>query len=89
MKGQIKFLTPAIAGIVIGITSMITTILNKLSVQIASITEGGAANAGNLANFGSLFGNGVPAYYFQIIVDQRMKKLYVNGYPHDILLNNI
>ncbi|HLD33400.1 MAG TPA: hypothetical protein VJB66_01650 [Candidatus Nanoarchaeia archaeon] len=68
MKGQIKFLTPAIAGIVIGITSMITTILNKLSTQISLITEGGAASSGSLANFGSLFGNGVPVFYFQVIV---------------------
>jgi hypothetical protein len=69
MKGQIRFLTPAIAGIVIGITSMITTILIKLSKQIALLTEQGtqAATAG-VGGIVTLFGNGVPAYYFQIIV---------------------
>ncbi|HLC74993.1 MAG TPA: hypothetical protein VJH88_04000 [Candidatus Nanoarchaeia archaeon] len=70
MKGQIKFLTPAIAGIVIGITSMITTILNRLSAQIASFSQQGTdlAAGGGLGNLVSLFGNGVPTYYFQIIV---------------------
>jgi hypothetical protein len=70
MKGQIKFLTPAIAGIVIGITSMITTILNRLSSQITSFTQGGTdlAAQGGAGGFVSLFGNGMPTYYFQVIV---------------------
>lgn len=69
MKGQIRFLTPAIAGIVIGITSMITTILNKLSKQIATLTkEGGTETAGGIGGIVSLFGDGVPTYYFQIVV---------------------
>lgn len=69
MKGQIRFLTPAIAGIVIGITSMITTILNKLSEQIGKLTaEGTGASTAGVGGIVSLFGNGVPAFYFQIIV---------------------
>ena len=68
MDSQIKFLTPVIAGIVIGITSMVTTILGKLSLQMkqlgASDVEGGVGSA--LAT--GFFGQGIPSYYFQIIV---------------------
>ncbi|MBU0472101.1 MAG: hypothetical protein KKF65_05730, partial [Nanoarchaeota archaeon] len=66
MKSQISFLTPAISGIVIGITSMITAILGTLGEklgQLASESEG-AAGAGIL----SMFGSGVPTFYFQVIV---------------------
>ncbi len=69
MQSQIKFLTPAIAGVVIGITSMITTILGKLSTSLQQVTstvggEGSAAPSGIL----TLFGEGIPTYYFQLIV---------------------
>lgn len=64
MKSQIAFLTPAIAGVVIGITSMITYILGRLSTSITAVgTEG--ADFGNLATF---FGDGMPTYYFQAVV---------------------
>lgn len=69
MKGQIKFLTPAIAGIVIGITSMITTILNNLTKKIAELTtQGSDAATTGIGGIVTLFGNGVPTFYFQIIV---------------------
>ena len=68
MHSQIKFLTPAIAGVVIGITSMITAILGKLTVQLGQIsgsvgTESAGVPAGLL-----IFGDGIPTYYFQLIV---------------------
>ena len=67
MKSQISFLTPAISGIVIGITSMVTTILSQLGEQMARInsTGGQGMSAGGLTD---LFGDGIPTYYFQIIV---------------------
>ncbi|MBS3176104.1 hypothetical protein J4457_02615 [Candidatus Woesearchaeota archaeon] len=67
MKSQIKFMAPVISGIVIGITSMITNILGKLSGQLASFagTEAEAAQIGGVAQ---IFGDGIPAYYFQIVV---------------------
>ncbi|MEM4397485.1 MAG: hypothetical protein QW757_02560, partial [Candidatus Woesearchaeota archaeon] len=34
MKSQINFLAPLIAGVVIGLTSLVTTIINKLSAQM-------------------------------------------------------
>ncbi|MBI2138199.1 hypothetical protein HYU13_01295 [Candidatus Woesearchaeota archaeon] len=65
MNSQIKFLTPVIAGIVIGITSMVTTILGKLSLQMKHLS-GGSDAGGALA--GGFFGQGVPTFHFQIIV---------------------
>ena len=69
MKSQIKFLTPAIAGVVIGITSMITSILGKLSGQLQEVTSSvGGAESGAPTGILGLFGDGIPTYYFQIIV---------------------
>lgn len=65
MKSQIKFLTPAIAGIVIGITSMISTILTLLTKQVDQLGGPGVAEQEGLL---SIFGIGVPTYYFQIVV---------------------
>jgi len=66
MKSQINFLTPVIAGIVIGITSMVTTILVRLGEQMSQISAEGGTQS--IQSFTSLFGSGVPTYYFQIIV---------------------
>ena len=66
MTSQIKFLTPVIAGIVIGITSMVTTILGKLSKQLANVTAGGSPMQGD--SLISMFGQGMPTFYFQLIV---------------------
>ena len=70
MRSQIKFLTPAIAGVVIGITSMITAILGKLSGQLLQVTEsvGGGEGAAAPTGILGLFGDGIPTYHFQMIV---------------------
>ena len=65
MNSQIKFLTPAIAGIVIGITSMVTAILGKLGAQLKNISSGTDTSQAGLID---LFGESIPTYYFQIIV---------------------
>jgi len=67
MKSQIKFLTPAIAGIVIGLTSMISSILTKLSAQL-NCFAGGGQEAGALGGMVSIFGIGIPTFQFQIVV---------------------
>ena len=67
MKSQISFLTPAIAGIVVGITSMVTTILGNLSRQLGTLAAGGEGTPNQL-NLLGMFGEGIPTYYFQIIV---------------------
>jgi hypothetical protein len=68
MKSQITFLTPVIAGIVIGITSMIASILgtigSRLSVLQTQVSEQGGTSA-----ISSIFGGaGIPTFYFQAIV---------------------
>ncbi len=68
MKSQIKFLTPVIAGIVIGITSMVTTILGKLGGQLSNLQAESAASGGAAAGLTQLFGDGMPTFFFQIIV---------------------
>jgi hypothetical protein len=71
MKSQISFLTPAISGIVIGITSMITTIIGRLGEQLSKIQTGAAAGEaipGGGGGLMDLFGDGIPTFYFQIIV---------------------
>jgi hypothetical protein len=66
IKAQINFLTPVITAIVIGITSMVSTILGRLSGQMQKISEEGAQGAaGGLMG---LFGDGIPTFYFQAVV---------------------
>ncbi len=67
MKSQVKFLTPAIAGIVIGITSMISTILTRLSAQLAEFA-GRGADAGGFTDLLDIFGIGIPTFHFQVVV---------------------
>src|SRR3989338_9702931 len=70
MVSQIKFLPPAISGIVIGLTSMITTILGKLGGQLqqATVTTTPGATSANAQDITTLFGDGVPTYFFQLSV---------------------
>jgi len=65
MKSQIHFLAPTISGIVIGITSMITTILGSLSSKVTEVGSGGASRISTISD---LFGDGIPTYYFQMVV---------------------
>ena len=73
MDSQISFLTPAIAGVVIGITSMITTILGTLSDTMRGLgSQVGSADT-STGNIGmglptNFFGLGIPTFYFQFIV---------------------
>ncbi|MFA6888428.1 MAG: hypothetical protein WC254_02945 [Candidatus Woesearchaeota archaeon] len=68
MKSQISFMTPVIAGIVVGITSMISNILAKLGPMLSQqqVGSAGLGSAGQLPT--DLFGLGIPSYYFQAIV---------------------
>ncbi len=86
MKAQIKFLTPAIAGIVIGITSMISTILTKLSAQLNVLAAGQQAQTGALGSMVSIFGIGIPTFYFQIVVGVYIVQI---AYILTILANGI
>ncbi len=62
MKQQINFLAPMISGVVVGITSMITFILGRLKTQAASF------DVGDASSFLTMMGEGIPTYFFQIVV---------------------
>tara|TARA_Y100000310_G_scaffold345485_1_gene465537 strand:- start:6328 stop:7638 length:1311 start_codon:yes stop_codon:yes gene_type:complete len=70
MTSQINFLTPLIAGIVVGVGSMVTTIVNKLSTAFATLggEEGGAL--GGLGGLASILDikDVIPGYFFQLVV---------------------
>jgi hypothetical protein len=85
MKSQISFMTPAIAGIVIGITSMVTGILGSLSARLSLIAtqSPGVSTQANIIN---MFGEGIPTYYFQIVVGLYVVQI---AYILTILANGI
>ncbi len=71
MKSQISFLTPVIAGIVIGITSMIASILGTIGTKLVTLSSqsGDLAGAGGAGAIFDIFGSGgIPTYHFQAIV---------------------
>ncbi|MDD5086199.1 MAG: hypothetical protein PHV16_00435, partial [Candidatus Nanoarchaeia archaeon] len=68
MKSQVSFIAPAIAGVVVGITSMVTTILQKLGTQMETLAAESGDAAVGAGGMVSMFGDGMPTYYFQIIV---------------------
>ncbi|HEY9701399.1 MAG TPA: hypothetical protein V6C58_03080, partial [Allocoleopsis sp.] len=68
LQSQISFLTPAISGIVIGITSMITGIIGNLSDNMARLGQGlesSGASIGGGFNPGDFFGIGVQHFIFK------------------------
>lgn len=86
MKSQISFLTPVIAGIVIGITSMVTSIIGRLGTLLREQSAVAGGEGPVSTGFLGMFGDGVPTYYFQIIVGIYVVQL---TYILTILSNNI
>jgi hypothetical protein len=72
MSSQIKFMAPVIAGIVVGIGSMIVGVISQLGGLIEKASAGGAGQdiGTNLMTLGDLFNkiDTIPSYFFQIIV---------------------
>lgn len=69
MKSQISFLTPIIAAIVVGITSMISTIIGNLNASLANLGEGiPDGSASQLSMVSEFFKAAMPTFYFQLIV---------------------
>ncbi len=74
MKSNISFLAPVLSGIVIGLSAMITVILNRLSMMITQIQSGGEeATIGGIGSVGAItelfqIEKMVPPYFLQIIV---------------------
>jgi len=89
LQSQISFLTPSIAGIVIGITSMITGIIGNLSENMARIAMDTGSDATAGAGMGidmDMFGLGVPTFFFQVIVGIYVVQII---YIMTILVNGI
>ncbi len=87
MKSQISFIAPAIAGVVVGIASMVTTILGKLGTQMQAMqSESGAVGAAGVGGMVGMFGDGMPTYFFQIIVGIYMVEII---YTMTILANGV
>lgn len=75
MSAQVSFLSPIISGIVVGIGTMITTIIGTLGSVVPAEEGGDTTGIGSSAS--GLFGGGdglfnlkdmMPPYYFQIVV---------------------
>jgi len=71
MKGNMVFLAPLLAGIVVGLASMITNILGQLRLM-TELGEGdvGLAGLGDLGNITNLFNvtTMIPPYFMQIAI---------------------
>ena len=70
MKSNMTFLAPLLAGIVVGLGSMITLILSKLTSLMGEAGAGGAGLGGNIADVTQLFKveGMIPPYFLQIII---------------------
>ena len=71
MKGNMTFLAPLLAGIVVGLSSMITTILSKLTGLFSSnLADTALMGAGNFQIITQIFDltKMIPPYYLQIAV---------------------
>ncbi len=87
MKSQSSFLAPVISSIVIGIGSMITNVLGKVSyASQKGLMDGGGADMGGIGGLDDFFGIGIPTYFFQIIVGLYVIQLI---YILTILVNGV
>ncbi len=70
MVSQINFLTPLIAGIVVGVGSMVTTIIGKLGSAFDTVGGVGAEVPSNLGALASIMNikDAIPGYFFQLVV---------------------
>jgi len=71
MKSQINFLAPIIAGVVVGISSMLVNIIGKLGDMVSSAAaQGDTSSLGNLGAISTMFKikDAIPGFYFQIVV---------------------
>ncbi|MDP3881509.1 MAG: hypothetical protein Q8Q31_01385 [Nanoarchaeota archaeon] len=70
MKSNMTFLAPLLAGIVVGLSSMIIAVISKLETQALQGGELGANNLGSLAGVVKIFASSemIPPYFLQLAV---------------------
>lgn len=71
MKSQISFMAPVIAGIVVGISSMVVSVIAKLTGMLEQTGDVGISASGiDLSNLSGLFDQmkTIPGYFFQVVV---------------------
>jgi hypothetical protein len=70
MQAQSSFLAPMIAGIVIGVSSMVVSIINKLGEQFKQATLSDTEGVGNLGGLVQILRieDVVPSFHFQLVV---------------------
>jgi hypothetical protein len=71
MNSQARFLAPMIAGIVVGVASMVVTIINKLGTQFQALgSEGTVEGVTNLAGLIQILNieQVIPGFFFQFVV---------------------
>jgi len=70
MRSNMTFLAPLLAGIVVGLSAMITGILGRLKGMTAATGDAALAGLGNLGNITQLFDveKMIPPYYMQISI---------------------
>jgi len=70
MKGNMTFLAPLLSGIVVGLASMITIILNKLQVMFEMQGNFDLGGVGNISNILELFDltTMIPPFFLQIAI---------------------
>jgi len=70
MKSNMVFLAPLLAGIVVGLASMITLILNKLQILVSLGAETELAGIGNITNITQIFDitKMIPPYFLQVAI---------------------
>ena len=68
MKSNMTFLAPLLAGVVVGLAAMITTILSGLN--LAQLQGNSTAGLGNIGSILSLFdlNNMIPPYYLRLAI---------------------
>ncbi len=70
MKSNMTFLAPLLAGIVVGLSSMITVILNKMQILFQQVEAGESVGMGNISGILEIFDLTamIPSYFLQIAI---------------------
>jgi len=70
MKSQASFLAPMIAAIVVGVASMVVTIINKLGEQFKSVSLTNEEGVGNLQGLIEILRieDVIPSFHFQLVI---------------------